>query len=367
VEQDLQELRQSDVIATLRSDQLSRLIAHVEHLRSEVDALVVNQESLKHEVRSLETTVLDLGWAIAPGAGIAGAETRLAELRERVNGLDRRLRALPIGAPDGSAPDGSAPSRPASEATPSPEHSPSAPQSALFDYVGFERRFRGDPQQVTKTLWERYGERLASHAPVVDLGCGRAELLVTLGQHGVAARGVDTDPSMVLEARDAGLDVTQADALAWLQDQPEHSIGSLIATHLVEHLQLDDLVRLLELAATRLKPGGLFIIETPNPQSLIVLGNSYVLDPTHVRPVHPSLLTFLLEGAGFRYVSLEFYAPAEGYQLQPITAAETPAWVADINRAFAQLNDVLFGPQDYAAIARTPADHRDGEGSSHTA
>ncbi len=224
-------------------------------------------------------------------------------------------------------------------------------QSALFDYVGFERRFRGDPDLVSATLWERYGDRLAGHPPVVDLGCGRAELLVSLLERGVEARGVDTDPSMVLEARDAGLDVVEADALTWLAAQPEHSLGSLIATHLVEHLQLDDLVRLLELAATRLKPGGIFIAETPNPQSLIVLGNSYVLDPTHVRPVHPSLLTFLCEGAGFRDVRLEFYAPAEGYHLQPVTDPSAPAWVEQVNAAFAELNSVLFGPQDYAAIA----------------
>jgi hypothetical protein len=160
---------------------------------------------------------------------------------------------------------------------------------------------------------------------------------------------------MVLEARDAGLDVVEADALSWLAAQPEHSVGSIIATHLVEHLQLDDLVRLLELAVSRLKPGGVFVAETPNPQSLIVLGNSYVLDPTHVRPVHPSLLTFLCEGAGFRDVRLEFFAPAEGYHLQPITDPAAPAWVGQLNDSLEQLNTVLFGPQDYAAIATAPA------------
>jgi SAM-dependent methyltransferase len=339
VENTVSDLRDSYVSAELQRDRVARAAEGV-------DALTANQESLKTELRTLQRTLDDLGWAIAPGAGLAGAEVRLSELRERVNGLDRRLRSLATPA----APTAAQPTAPAAgEAAPAER----PVQSALFDYVGFERRFRGDPDAVSATLWERYGERLAAHPPVVDLGCGRAELLVSLKERGVAGKGVDTDPSMVLEARDAGLDVVEADALTWLVEQPEHSIGSLIATHLVEHLQLDDLVRLLELAATRLTPGGIFIAETPNPQSLIVLGNSYVLDPTHVRPVHPSLLTFLCEGAGFRDVRLEFYAPAEGYHLPPVTDPSAPAWVAQVNEAFAQLNHVLFGPQDYAAIATT--------------
>ncbi len=340
VENAVDDLRDSAVSAELQRDRIARVSETAE-------ALSANQESLKAELRAVQRTLDDLGWAIAPGAGLGGAEVRLAELRERVNGLDRRLRSL------------AAPAAPAAQSAPGPAPADGAApaerpvQSALFDYVGFERRFRGDPDAVSATLWERYGERLSAHPPVVDLGCGRAELLVSLKERGVAGKGVDTDPSMVLEARDAGLDVVEADALTWLAEQPEHSIGSLIATHLVEHLQLDDLVRLLELAATRLKPGGIFIAETPNPQSLIVLGNSYVLDPTHVRPVHPSLLTFLCEGAGFRDVRLEFYAPAEGYHLPPVTDPAAPAWVSQVNEAFAQLNNVLFGPQDYAAIATT--------------
>jgi SAM-dependent methyltransferase len=356
VEHVLGDLRRDAVTRELDREQTLASAERLDSLSKDVEALTVNQESLKRELRALQKTIDDLGWAIAPAAGLEGAQVRLAELRERVNGLDRRLRAL--AAPTAATPSanagasGTAQSA-TSESTSKPEPA-SGPESALFDYVGFEARFRGDPKSVSTTLWERYGERLAAHAPVVDLGCGRAELLAQLKARGVAAKGIDTDPSMVLEARDSGLDVEQADALRWLESQPEGSIGSLIATHLVEHLQLDDLVRLLELAVSRLVPGGIFIAETPNPQSLIVLGNSYVLDPTHVRPVHPSLLTFLCEGAGFRDVRLEFYAPAEGYHLRPIDAPDAPHWVADINSAFSQLNSVLFGAQDYAAIATTP-------------
>jgi len=342
---------QAQQLAEQLAEQAEQLEGASSHFDAHVHELTVNQELLKAELRGLQQTLDELGWALAPGAGLAGAGARVAELRERVNGLDRRLRTLPqpAGVTGGQANAEPATRRPAPAA-----REPAVPQSALFDYVGFERRFRGEPDEVSHTLWSRYGERLRQSAPVVDLGCGRAELLRRLQALGVEAKGVDSDPSMVLEARDGGLDVDQADALTWLADQPEASLGSIIATHLVEHLQLDDLVRLLELAASRLRPGGILIAETPNPASLVVLGNSYVMDPTHVRPVHPSLLTFLLEGAGFRDVRLEFYSPAQGYHLPLVDDPSAPGWVATINQAFGQLNHVLFGPQDYAAIATTP-------------
>jgi SAM-dependent methyltransferase len=227
-------------------------------------------------------------------------------------------------------------------------------QSALFDYVGFERRFRGDPEQVLQTLSDRYAELLSANAPVLDLGCGRAELIELLTQRGVDARGVDSDPGMVAEAQARGLAVVEGDALGYLRALPEHSLGSIIATHVVEHLELDVLVELLELAGTRLRPGGVFVAETPNPASLIVLGNSYILDPTHVRPLHPSLLAFLCEGAGFRDVRLAFHEPATDYHLAEVTAPDAPEWVAQLNANVRRLNEVLFGPQEYAVIATTP-------------
>ncbi|MDX6245461.1 MAG: hypothetical protein QOE76_3184, partial [Frankiales bacterium] len=262
--------------------------------------------------------------------------------------IDRRLRTL---ASDATRP---AIATPAGE--PAALLAPAAgPSSASFDYVGFERRFRGDPAVVLANLEKRYADVLADNAPVVDIGCGRAELVGLLAERGVAAVGVDTDPSMVAEARDQGLDVRLQDGLDYLESQPPGSLGAIIATHLVEHLELDPLIKLLELSVSRLKPGGIFIAETPNPASLIVLGNSYILDPTHVRPLHPSLLSFLCEGAGFRDVRLAFYEPARDYHLPLVNDPEAPAWTATVNTALNKLNDVLFGAQEYSVTAITPS------------
>ena len=332
---------------------MQRAALEAELVQAEAHAASVNLELLKGEVRSVIQTLEDLGMAIAPAAGLAGAGERLSELRERVNGLDRRLRSLQAqaAAPVQSGPVQSGPVQAAPAAA--------APSSALFDYVGFERRFRGDPEAVAAALAERYLDLLVANPPVVDIGCGRAELVEMLTRRGVEAIGVDTDPSMVAEARDRGLDVRQVDGSSFLRGREPGSLGAVIATHLVEHLEFAALVELLELAATRLRPGGLFIAETPNPTSLVVLGNSFILDPTHLRPLHPSLLTFLCEGAGFRDVRLRFHAPATDYQLPMIDDPDAPPWAKRVNDAFAKLNSVLFGPQEYALIA-TAAPASDG-------
>jgi SAM-dependent methyltransferase len=326
---------------------MQRRAADVELVQATAQAATVNLELLKGELRSVVQSLEDLGMAIAPATGLAGAGARLSELRERVNGLDRRLRHL-VAAPARERPPAATEEGHAGVAAPG-----TVPESALFDYVGFERRFRGDSEAIAAELARRYLDLLAPNAPVVDVGCGRAELVELLTARGVEAIGVDTDPSMVAEARDRGLDVRLVDGNAFLRGCEPGSIGAIIATHLVEHLELDALVELLELAASRLRPGGVLIAETPNPASLIVLGNSYILDPTHVRPLHPSLLAFLCEGAGFRDVRLQFYAPASDYHLQPIDDPEAPAWTRQVNDAFAKLNEVLFGPQEYAVIAAT--------------
>ncbi len=312
-----------------------------------LDSLEVNSELMKAELGAFRASLDALGRAIAPAAGLPGVPERFAELREQVNQIDRRLRAGGAVAPTAPAADTASPpvALPTSDAEP----------TGGFDYVGFERRFRGDSTEVLATLTERYADLLADHQPVLDFGCGRGELVAALAVRGIRAEGIDPDPGMVAEAQGHGRAVHLGDGIEYLRALAPHSLGAIVSVHVVEHLPLPVLVELLELAASRLVPGGLFVAETPNPMSLIVLGNSYILDPTHVWPLHPSLMTFLAERAGFRDVDLAFYSPAEAYRLAPIDAGpDAPEWVEEINDALGRLNEVLFGPQEYATIARTP-------------
>lgn len=322
-------------------------------LSEQVRSNTINQSLLKAEFGDVLRRLDDLGMAIAPASGIDGAATRLAEQREHLASLDRRLRLLDervgrLQAAGTTAPADASTGGSASPTAPAPGRPADVPG---FDYVGFERRFRGDPAEVLRIQRDRYVPLLADHGPVVDIGCGRGELLSALHEVGTEGIGVEPEPGMAAEARARGLRVEETDATAFLRSCEPASLGAIFSAHVVEHVELDYLLEFIHLAFSRLRPGGLFVAETPNPASLIVLGNSYILDPTHVRPLHPSLMAFLCENAGFRDVRLNFYSPAEGYHLPGVDPGLGEV-AAAVDTGFRRLNDVLFGAQEYTVVAR---------------
>ena len=305
--------------------------------REDLDGRIAAAEE---RAERLERQLAELGSAMAPLEGTAGLVARYAELRAAVHEVRRAQQAA--GRP-ASAP---APGEPAAAA-------PSGVASERFDYAGFERRFRGHPDDVRAAQLERYGALLEGPGPVVDVGCGRGELLQALAARGTSVVGVEPNPAMAAQARDRGVEVHEVLGAAYLRGVDDDSLQAVVAFHVAEHLQVDDLIELMELAAAKLRPGGVLVLETPNPVAFWTLHNSYVLDPTHVWPLHPELLRFLAEGAGFKEVDLRFYAPADSHWVAPLAADDAPpALRAELDAVFSRLNGQLFGPQDYALVAR---------------
>jgi SAM-dependent methyltransferase len=225
-------------------------------------------------------------------------------------------------------------------------------------YVEFERRFRGTEEEIAERL-AVYLPHLAGGGPLLDLGCGRGEALRVFARAGLDVRGVDLSAEMVARCREEGFAVEQADGLAYLAAQPAGSLGAVVSFHVVEHLPPTAIERLLALAFAALRPGGVLVLETPNPLSLVVAARNFWLDPTHVRPLHPETARQLARQLGFSAEVLELRPfPAEE-RLPEIALAEVPEELrplADgINRMRDRLDDLLFGSQDYALVARKPA------------
>ena len=208
----------------------------------------------------------------------------------------------------------------------------------------FEAAFRGTREQ----LLERYADladRFVGCGPVLDIGCGRGELLELLAARDVEAWGVDTDGALVEMAVADGLDVRHGDGLASLREAGPASLGGVALIQVIEHLTSQQSVDLVALTADRVRPGGKVLIETVNPQSLYVYAHAFYLDPTHVRPVHPAWLMFLFQEAGFTEVAVEWRTPP------PATDALQPVGEATHDANVERLNRLLFGAQDYAVIA----------------
>lgn len=171
-------------------------------------------------------------------------------------------------------------------------------------YYAFEEAFRGSRDVVIERLaaYQSFILPLRSLAPgamVTDLGCGRGEWLEWMGKLGFAAHGVDLDQSMLAVCQQHGLSATHADALSHLTSLPSESQLVVSAFHLIEHIAFPEQQRLISEALRVLKPGGLLILETPNPENLVVSSCSFHLDPTHLKPLPPDLLVFLTQHAGF--------------------------------------------------------------------
>jgi SAM-dependent methyltransferase len=213
-----------------------------------------------------------------------------------------------------------------------------------FSAAAFEAAFRGSESDL-KERYRDLAQRMAGCGPVLDIGCGRGEMMELLAELGVRSRGVEMDAELVAAARGRGLDVDEGDGLLALAQVPESSLGGLVLIQVVEHFSAQEVVDLVSLARDKLRPGGKAVIETVNPQSLYVFARAFFLDPTHDRPVHPGYLAFLFQQAGFSGVDIDWRSlPPQEEVLEPVGDM-----VGDAN--VRRLNGLLFAPQDYAVIA----------------
>lgn len=218
-------------------------------------------------------------------------------------------------------------------------------------YVGFEDQFRGTPEAIRARLSE-YVALFEGASDVLDIGCGRGEFLLLLRERGISARGVDTNAAMVQVSRDKGLAADEGDALSYLRAQPDQSLGGLFAAQVVEHLEPSYLTAFLDAAFDKLRPGAPIVLETINPACWFAFFESYIRDITHVRPLHPDTLKYLLVATGFQRVDVRYRVPYPDHEkLQPIAPNATLAdSVETLNGNVEKINRLLFTFLDYAAV-----------------
>ena len=336
-------------------------LVDLERLNRELDVAAA-----RHDIVERVDVVLQEYWRRSEGfdARMATAVQRLEQDLTRLT-ADVRASSLDMaslyavavehGAPE---PDGAA--RP-HEPSAAPERAPASVASStqratvskqrLFDW-----RERGSYESVLEKL-SLYRSRIEGHEPLVDLGCGRGEFLEVARQAGVVAYGVDLSEESVEEARSRGFDARREDLFELLRTVAPATLGAVVSAQVVEHLPPDRLSELFDLIGRALRSGGICIIETPNPATFATHVQSFWRDPTHIRPVPSEALTFWAKTAGLAVDQILYSAPMpDADRLKPVTyaeEAETPLVIA-FNRLVEQLNDLLYGCQDYALVATKP-------------
>ena len=345
----LQELRDTAVRLEDEARQLRDIRTHWAQWRQEWEAKLSHNEivylrnlaeshsAFQHRVTLLEEAYRDLSKAqhsdFEKSLSVARLDIQkrlwddLLKMRTEYDAIiHRELRTLrqrvvPVA---GSA------SEPVSEGT--------APAAGI-DWLAFAERFRGSEEHV-RAVQQIYAERLAGRRNVLDLGCGRGELLAVLREAGIEARGIDANTECIALCREKGLQAQAGDLFAYLAEGGE-PFDAIISAQVVEHLPPLRLPELIRLASERLSPGGVLAIETPNPECLAILATHFWLDPTHTRPVPAPLLSFWMEEAGLGGIEVVTLNPA---------VESIPA----LNSLPEDVRAALFGGMDYVIFGRKP-------------
>lgn len=328
----------SSAIVTRRFHGLERTLAESRSIdQDKLQELASNMVSFEQQQRGLMSTLAD--------------REDVEALRHQFAGLEEQLRSVA----DRAWQHGTTAERSAHSPTGRDPQSSFAPPPGIdvdAYYAQFEDHFRGTSEEIRERLRAYLpildGDSIRElNAPALDLGCGRGEWLGLMREYGIEARGVDLNRVMIDRCRAAGLDVVEVDAGRYLSSLADESVSVLSGFHIVEHLPFHDALALLDQALRVLKPGGMLILETPNPENLLVGACYFYFDPTHRNPLPPEALRFAVSARGFERVEILRLQPPV---LGPDESMEgLPVFVA---------NAFLAG-QDYAIIGRKPAGTRD--------
>jgi 2-polyprenyl-3-methyl-5-hydroxy-6-metoxy-1,4-benzoquinol methylase len=229
------------------------------------------------------------------------------------------------------------------------ERLPGALVEPWYEGSHFTMSFRGT-EDALRSRYEDLAKEFVGCDPVLDVGFGNAEFMRLLTELGVTVQGVEADPELVERARGFGFDVTTGLAVEYLQDVEAASLGGLVMLQVVEHLTPQQLIDVVQLIGSKVRPGGKVVIETVNPMSLYTYTSAFWVDPDHVRPVSPAFLSFLIREAGFQEQKIVLRSPVpDKERLSPLPGDDEQTRLMNDN--LQRLNDVVFGPQDYALIA----------------
>jgi SAM-dependent methyltransferase len=223
-------------------------------------------------------------------------------------------------------------------------------------YVTLESVFRGSETDIYDRLkvylpyLEKAGIRPQQDL-IVDLGCGRGEWLRLLQSHHYQCRGIDLNSNMLAHCQQQGLDVVEMDALDYLKTLPDNSVAVITGFHIIEHIPFVQLIHLLREIKRVLQPGGLSILETPNPHNVLVGTNNFYIDPTHIKPLPSGLVDLLHRHLGFTSV--------EVLNLHPYDSSFLLQGQGELAELSERFNSHFYGAQDYAVIGQKELDQKE--------
>ena len=165
-----------------------------------------------------------------------------------------------------------------------------------------------------ESLWERadsvsnrqksYLPLLSAYESVIDLGCGRGELLQLLRDAEINAKGIERNSDLAEACKKIGLDVNCLNLFDYLSSL-DKTEGAIVCANIVEYLTDGELTKLIDSIHDSLSPGSMLLLETKNPYRIKSFVNTWT-DPETLRPVAPEVLIMKCHKAGFQRSELFF-------------------------------------------------------------
>lgn len=145
-------------------------------------------------------------------------------------------------------------------------------------------------------------------ANILDIACGGGLFLHFLKTRGyINITGVDISPEQVSLAKQVTENVIEGNVLEFLETTKE-KYNLITGLDIIEHLQKDEVIRLLNSIHTALKPNGRLILQTPNADSPWGMMHRY-WDFTHEICFNPNSLMKLLKLVAFQNIKFREAGP----------------------------------------------------------
>tara|TARA_Y100001968_G_scaffold332496_1_gene390869 strand:- start:6460 stop:7689 length:1230 start_codon:yes stop_codon:yes gene_type:complete len=190
-------------------------------------------------------------------------------------------------------------------------------------YFNFENRFRGNRQDVINSF-KVYDGSIAyckskfNTLNALDIGCGRGEWIEKLSFSGFDCLGIESNDSMVESCIENGFNIIHGDALNILKSLSDNKYSLISIFHVIEHLEKDYLDKILSQCNRLLTPGGLFLIETPSIDNIIVSSKTFYLDSSHINKINPDSLIYSLQNLGFNFAKYYYINSGPLFNADPL-------------------------------------------------
>lgn len=327
-------VRKIDVDTTKALERIERIADEQSgDLRASERRCIENLESARRELSAMMAALQTTA---------AQQECKITVVESVASGMEKIIARLSVA---------SAAHLPAAASSPLPE-------LADYKYLLLENRFRGSEEEISRRLSHYPALFVGASHPVLEIGGGRGELQKLFTAQGIKSYMVDMDAAMVEAAKSIGVDARFGDGIQHLASCADQSLSGVIAIQVVEHLTRKQLEQLLALAKEKVVAGGTIVFETINPQSVLALSSNYFRDPTHVFPMHPDTMRYMMELSGLTNIEVRYQSPVpDEAKLRSVPKSDymPPDWayaVELINHNCEQLNTLLYGHQDYCIIGR---------------